>query len=175
MISEGGYEMAMRDCIYCGSSISDSAQKCPRCGKERPTDYEQISALQEVREVLRALDEAEHRFQTEAFKMVRHEIEESMIKNPDALVQMIRKTVGWTPLEWVYSQIGNIAGHILESGEYHIYTGVLNPMGPGKDLLKMFDAAYDELVRMKAVDADYANEQKVALRRNIQAIGTGAA
>jgi len=43
--------------------------------------------------------------------------------------------------------------------------------GPGEDLLKMFDATYDELVQMKAIDSDYANEQKAALRKNIQEMG----
>jgi hypothetical protein len=132
---------------------------------------EQAFAPQELKAALGALDEAEHRFQTEAFKMVRHVIEKSVVANPDALVRIIRESGGRGPREWVYSQIGNIVGDMLESGQYHIYRGVLNPMGPGKDLLKLFDAAYDELLQMKAVDADYANEQKAALRRNIQGVG----
>ena len=60
---------------------------------------------------------------------------------------------------------------MLESGQYHIYRGVLNPMGPGEDLLKMFDATYDELVHMKAIDPGYANKQKAALRKNMKDVG----
>lgn len=133
--------------------------------------FGKVFAPKEVKAALGALDEAEYRFQTEAFKMVRHVIEKSIFANPDALVRVIRESSGRAPREWVYSQIGNVAGDMLESGQYHIYRGVLNPMGPGEDLLKMFDAAYDELLQMKAVDADYANEQKAALRRNIQGVG----
>ncbi|MDD5007537.1 MAG: hypothetical protein PHU49_01245 [Syntrophorhabdaceae bacterium] len=132
---------------------------------------EQTTVPQEVKEALSALDEAGHRFQTEAFKMVRHMIEKSVSSNPEALISMIRESGGRTPREWVYSQIGNIAGDLLESGQYHIYRGVLNPMGPGNDLLKMFDATYDELLLLKAVDADYAKEQKAALRRGLQGVG----
>lgn len=128
-------------------------------------------APKEVKAALWALDEAAYRFQTEAFQMVRNVIERSLLANPNAFVRLIHKSGGRTPREWVYSQIGNIAGDLLESGQYHIYRGVLNPMGPGNDLLKMFDATYDELLQMKAVDENYATEQKAAIRRNIQGVG----
>jgi len=128
-------------------------------------------APKEVKAALGALDEAGYRFQTEAFQMVRNVIEKSLLSNPDALVQVIKQSGGRTPREWVYSQIGNIAGDMLESGQYHIYRGVLNPMGPGEDLLKMFDETYDELLQMKAIDSDFAQEQKADLRKNIQDVG----
>jgi len=128
-------------------------------------------APKEVKAALGALDEASYRFQTEAFHMVRNLIERSLLANPNAFVRLIHESGGRTPREWVYSQIGNIAGNLLESGQYHIYRGVLNPMGPGNDLLKMFDATYDELLQMKAVDENYATEQKAATRRNIQGVG----
>ncbi len=128
-------------------------------------------APKEVKAALGALDEAAYRFQTEAFQMVRNVIEKSILSNPDALVRVIKESGGRTPREWVYSQIGNVAGDMLESGQYHIYKGVLNPMGPGEDLLKMFDATYDELLQMKAIEPDYASEQKAALRKNIQGVG----
>jgi len=125
----------------------------------------------EVKAALGALDEAANRFQTEAFRIVRNVIERSLQANPNAFVHLIHESGGRTPREWVYSQIGNIAGELLESGQYHIYRGVLNPIGPGNDLLKMFDATYDELLQMKAVDPAYANRQKEALRKNIQDVG----
>ena len=103
--------------------------------------------------------------------MVRSIIEKALLTKPADLVRDIQESSGRTPREWVYSQIGNIAGNLLETGQYHIYRGVLNPMGPGGDLLKMYDATYDELVQMKAIDQDYANEQKEALRKNIQNVG----
>lgn len=125
----------------------------------------------EVKAALAALDEAAYRFQTEAFQMVRGVIEKSLLANPDAFIRIIKESEGRTPREWVYSQIGNVAGDMLESGQYHIYKGVLNPMGLGKDLLKMFDDTYDELLQMKAIDSNYAEKQKAALRANIQSVG----
>jgi hypothetical protein len=132
-------------------------------------DNKQPPTPQEVKDVLRVLDEAELRFQTEAFNIVRNVIDNFIASTPDALVSMIHESDGRTPREWVYNQLGNIAGDLLESGRYHIYRGVL--MGTGNDLLKMFDATCDELLQMKAVDADYANKQKATLRENIQRVG----
>jgi hypothetical protein len=127
-------------------------------------------APKEVKAALGALDETAYRFQTEAFLIVRNIIEKYLLSYPDALDHIIRENGGRTPREWVYSQIGNIAGDMLESGQYHVYRGVLN-VGIGEDLLNMFDATYDELVQMKAIDPDYASKQKATLRRNIQQVG----
>ena len=42
------------------------------------------------------------------------------------MIRLIREQKpGGTPREWVYIQIGNVAGDMLESGQYHIYRGVL--------------------------------------------------
>lgn len=128
-------------------------------------------APQEVKAALGALEEAAYRFQFDAFQMVRTVIEKSLFSNPDAFVRAIRESGGRTPREWVYSQIGNIAGDMLESGQFHIYRGVLNPIGPGEDLLKMFDVTYDELLQMKAVTPEYATSQKDALRECIRGVG----
>jgi hypothetical protein len=67
--------------------------------------------------------------------------------------------------------IANTSGDMAESGQYHIYRGVLNPMGPGEDLLKIFDSAMDELVKLGDMDEKNAQEQKEAIRKNIQGVG----
>jgi hypothetical protein len=132
---------------------------------------EQNFASQILKEAQDTLDEAANRFQTEAFRMVGQVIEKAVAAKPDALVRVIKENPGRGPREWIYSQIGNIAGDMLESGHYHIYRGVLNPMGPGEDLLKMFDATFDELILIKAIDVDYANEQKAVIRMKIKSMG----
>lgn len=88
-----------------------------------------VIAPKEIKAAFAALEEADYKFQTEkwTFQIVRREIENILLKNPDALVRVIRKSGGRTPREWVYSQIGNIAGDMLESGNHHVYRGVLNP------------------------------------------------
>ena len=67
--------------------------------------------------------------------------------------------------------IANTSGDMVESGQYHIYRGVLNPMGPGEDLLNIFDSAMDELVKLGDIDEKNAQVQKEALRKNIQGVG----
>jgi hypothetical protein len=125
----------------------------------------------EVKASLAAIEEVSFKFQTEAFALVRRELEKYIRKNPDELVRTIQESGGRTPREWVYCQIGNIAGDMLETGQYHIYRGVINPLGPGQDLLTMHDATCDELVLMKAVELEVANDQKAALRRNLLNVG----
>ena len=91
-----------------------------------------------------------------------------LLSKPGDFVQALKENEGRTPREWVISQIGNVAGNLLVSGHYHIYRGVLNPLGPGPDLLKMFDETYDELVQMKSLNPEYAKKQKEVLRQNLQ-------
>lgn len=62
----------------------------------------------------------------------------------------------------------NIFGDMMESGHCHIYHVVLNQMGPGEDLLRIFNSAMDELVKFGDTDEKNANEQKKAVRKNMQ-------
>jgi hypothetical protein len=128
-------------------------------------------APKEVKAALGALDEAAYKYQNRAFQLIRPLIEQMLLTKPDEFILAIKESGGRTPREWVFAQIGNIAGDLLESGQYHIYRGVLNPMGPGKDLLTMFDETHDDLVQMKAIDPEYADKQKQVLRRNLEKMG----
>ncbi len=127
----------------------------------------------EVNDLLNVLNEAQRKYQSEAFKEIGELIRKSILAHPDEAVRLFQEHPEFTASEWVYSQIGNIAGDMLESGNHHIYRGVLNPIGLGPDLLKIFDASYDELLAMKAkdIDIEYANEQKSAIRQNIKRVG----
>jgi hypothetical protein len=106
---------------------------------------------------------------SEAFQIVRKEIEQMILAHPDDFARMVQD--GTSPREWVWGAISNIAGNRVESGEYHMYRGVLNPMGPGQYLMKLYDTALDELTRLGAMQPDYATEEKAALRKNIRHVG----
>lgn len=67
--------------------------------------------------------------------------------------------------------IANISGDTVGSGQYHIYRGVLNPIGPGQNLLKILDSAMDELVRLGDTDKENAETQKKATRENTRKVG----
>jgi len=128
-------------------------------------------APKEVKEALSEIESAEQMYDSTAFNLVRTHLERGLLAKPEKFVKLMQqRDKNWTR-EWVHSVIGNIAGDLLETGQYHIYRGVLNPMGPGEALLKMFDQTYDELLKMKATDSDYAEKQKQALREHIKTVG----
>ena len=128
-----------------------------------------LFAPKEVKAALGVLDEASYTFDSVGFQLVREHIEKIILSQPDKYVDVIQK--GMTPRQWVYITIANIAGDLVESGNYHIYRGVLNPLGLGNDLLKLFDAAIDQLTQIGALDAKDAKKQKATLRDNIKSVG----
>jgi hypothetical protein len=133
--------------------------------------FGKMFASVEVKAALGAVDEIAYRYQTVASKMVVQAIKSKLTAAPDEFTHLIRESGRGTPREWVLAQVGNVAADHLESGQHHIYRGVLNPNGPGMDLLKMFDETTDELAATKAIDADYAERQKATVRKNIGQAG----
>ncbi|MBU0974193.1 hypothetical protein KKD03_00635 [Patescibacteria group bacterium] len=122
----------------------------------------------EMEEVLAILDEAKNKLGTE-FDLVREQIEKMINSNTDQFLETVQK--GRSVRKYLYSTIANISGDMVESGQYHIYRGVLNPVGPGQGLLKIFDLAMDELVELGDTDKKNAETQKKAIRENIKSVG----
>jgi hypothetical protein len=122
----------------------------------------------EVEEFFEILDEATDKFGS-GFDLVREQIETMLNSDTKQFLDVVRK--GRTVRKYIYSTIANISGDMVESGQYHIYRGVLNPMGPGEELLKIFDAAMDELAKLGDTDTENAEKQKKAIRKNIKSVG----
>ena len=118
----------------------------------------------EVEEVSTILDEAEDKFGTD-FNIVREYVEKGLGANKDQFSELIQK--GGSVHKYIYTVIANISGDLVESGQYHIYRGVLNPIGPGESLLKIFDSAMDELVKLGETNKEHAEAQKKGIRENI--------
>ncbi len=123
----------------------------------------------EISKVLEILGEVEVKFVSRGFLLVKKHIKEIMRMAPDSVLVGINSSS--SPYEWVYSTISNMAGDLVESGCYHLYRGVINPTGPGEDLIKLFDHAVDELAKLGCVDEENARTQKNALRENIKSVG----
>jgi hypothetical protein len=123
----------------------------------------------EVEEAIEVLDEATHKFGESGFDLVREQVEKILLSDTDQFLDIVRK--GRSVRKYVYSTIANVSGDMVESGQYHIYRGVLNPMGPGGELLKIFEAAMDELVKLGDTDMENAEKQKKAIRENIKNVG----
>jgi hypothetical protein len=103
------------------------------------------------------------------FQTVKSKIQADLRVNGEAITGVIRRSGGRTPREWVYAQIGNVAGDLLESGQYHFYRGCLNDEGLA--LRKLFDWSNDELIKMGAIDPDYVIKQGRILDQSISRLG----
>ena len=69
------------------------------------------------------------------------------------------------------SRLWNTAADFAESGEYHIYRGVMNPMGPGNDLIQIFNWGQEELLKMGVTDEATVKRSKEAFQRNLKTVG----
>ena len=136
----------------------------------------------EVKTALDILDKADREFynrdyqlirghieRSRVFQLIRGHIEKILFAHSDEFSEKIRQ--GASPRHWVYRTIANVAGDLVESGNYHIYRGVLNPMEPGEELVEIFDMAVDELVEMRVLDTERAKKEKGELRENIKSVG----
>lgn len=122
----------------------------------------------EVKEAMEILDEAEEKFGT-GFDLVSEHIEKGINENTKQFLEVVGK--GRSVRKYIYSMIANISGDMVESGQYHIYRGVINPMGPGQNLLKIFDSAMEELIELGDTDRENAETQKKVIRENIKNVG----
>ena len=131
--------------------------------------FRKLFVPKEVRAALAIVDELACQFDCDAFRMIGEQAEKMVLARSQDFARAVRN--GTPARHMVVGLINRIAGDYAESGEYHIWRGVLNPLGPGQDLLKIYDATADELVRLGVAEAAYAEEQKAALRQNIEASG----
>ena len=99
--------------------------------------------------------------------IVKNHIEAAILKDRKIVIKKLQNNKSKYPL--LYGMIANIAGDLVESGEYHIYRGYLNE--EGANLLKLFNDSIDRLTELKAIEKDYANEQKKAIHENIRHAG----
>jgi hypothetical protein len=131
--------------------------------------FKKIFGGDEIKAAIGTLDEAKISLNNPAYSIVRAEIDKVLNRHASELKNIIAN--GTPPRQWAYSAIANVAGDLLESGQFHLYRGVLNPVGHGQDLLKLYDTALDELVKMGAMSSSSTDTEKKALRNNLKSIG----
>jgi len=128
-----------------------------------------MTTPKEIRDAISILDELETKFRCKAFEIVREQVQSELLANGDGIAAIIRK--GKSVRGMLLGAIGNAAADHVESGDYHLYRGIINPLGPGNDFVKIFDAVVDESVKLGLIDGEWAETQKAALRDNIRNIG----
>jgi len=123
----------------------------------------------EAEEALGLLVELAEFYEPAAIDLVVERIRKLILSEPDEFAKIIRR--GTPVRQWVFSAVANAAADLVESGQYHIYRGVLDPLGPGESLLEIFDEATDELCSLGAVDSEFAVRQKKGVRENLKEVG----
>jgi len=129
-----------------------------------------LTAPKEVKLILSLMDEANHKFDCPAFATVKRAVETSIYGSGEEIKKLVREGT-MEPRQILYAAIANVSGDYVSSGQYHIYRGVLNTMGDGPDLLKIFDGAMDEIKNMGFIDGDQLKEQKSDLREQMKQVG----
>lgn len=67
--------------------------------------------------------------------------------------------------------VANLAGDLAESGQYHLYRGVLNPLAGGVALKKVYIDIIDQLIDMSEITKETGERNKKQVFENIQTVG----
>ena len=125
---------------------------------ERPTKLEQLVSEFEI---------AESRFNTPYFTEIKEYIFDSVIDDIEGMHKVFND--GIDPQTAAYSMIANRAADLVETGQNHVYRGILSPKG--KAFYKIFKDSIDTLLSQGALTLDEAELSKDQLFEQIQTIG----
>ncbi len=131
--------------------------------------YDKINMTDEIQSILNALKEIDKKINSSAFHLIVKQIKGAISELPDKIVSMVKESESIH--QTVYIMIANVAGDEVESGKHHMYRGVLDPLGDGNELLKIYNFALDELVKLGYVSKNVAKENKSAIQENIKDVG----
>lgn len=92
-----------------------------------------------------------------------------ILKNHQILTNHI--TSGKSARECAICLIMNLTATHISSGKYHIYRGVLDTLGPGLAMLKLFKSCVDELLHMGVITQEAANLNMNNLADSINEVG----
>ena len=126
-------------------------------------------ASHEVQDALGVLAEigSQFNFNTNIFETVKSILENGFLNDSKEVIHLAKQ--GVSPRVQVYNAMSNLVGDMVESGEFHVYRGMLGL--EGEDLLRLFDFATDSLAAAGSIDSVFADKQKSELRKNIQGVG----
>lgn len=127
-----------------------------------------LFAPKEISLFRKALDLLEHRVGSSySFSRVRHTVETAIKKTPDLYVQGVQTSS--SPEVFAAICFANVSGDFIESGELHLYRGILSPAG--EEMLKLYTACLDFLVASGNIDAAKRETELAFIRRNISSVG----
>jgi hypothetical protein len=130
--------------------------------------FNNVFIEKEIKECLDILQESGHILSGIGFEDIKNKVESNLLKDKKEIAKIISQD-GISPHEIVYFGINNNVREMLESGQYHVYRGVLNFMG--NYFLNAFCISMDELVKMGAVSKDDGEEYKSIVKDNMNQMG----
>lgn len=127
-------------------------------------------------ESLKILKSIKHKYSDAVFDEYFYKMIQKKIKLAKNNVDYAEYFKNHTIEEWLYAEINNLSGDMIESGEYHIYRGLLSPLG--KKIFWYFNKSLGELVKLQAkdennqlIDEDYAINQHKTMLAIIKDLG----
>ena len=120
-----------------------------------------------VQDALRVLAEMESHCDGIMYDTIRNVLEDHFLDNGNEVAELTKQ--GISPRVQVCNAVSNLVGDMSESGQYHVYRGVLGIEGEG--LLRLFDLATDRIAAAGAIDSMLANKNKAQLRESIRGLG----
>jgi hypothetical protein len=122
----------------------------------------------EMPEAVSILDEmqAKQPLSDFGFQIVRRIIEKEHLPNSEVLHDLFKAS----PSRHVMCTfVSNTAADLVETGQYHFYRNALNPTG--LELVRVFDWAQSEALKLGAIDEETVKNNKELLERNISGLG----
>jgi hypothetical protein len=123
----------------------------------------------ELREFNKLLSQLKIEFNNPSFDVIGERLSKWALDNPKDLKEMMDKDINHEL--WINGHVANYSGDLVCSGEYHMYRGVLNPVGHGENLLRLFDDSTDFAYNKGEFDKAFADEQKKCVRIGLQQVG----
>ncbi|MFH1207156.1 MAG: hypothetical protein V1668_00940 [Patescibacteria group bacterium] len=123
----------------------------------------------EIKEIRKSLKLAEKEINNKNFHLIKDVIEQGVNLQSEEISKVIAQ--GKTSTQWVYMNIVLVARDLLGIGDYHIYRGVINPMGPGNALLQIHKKALEKLMQIKAISINQVKEENKMLENDIKNAG----
>ena len=131
--------------------------------------FSKLFPSKELKKFKDILNKLEVIYRNPSFNIVKKRLEDWAIKNPNNLKKILTQDIDYEL--WLNGHVANISGDLVESGSYHLYRGVLNPLGQGENLLRLFDQATDFSLNKGEFDKEFAEKQKRMVRTNIKTVG----
>ena len=130
----------------------------------KSSNYNQVkNTPPEIKEMLNTINKVNLKFDDIFFRLIKNHVEKAILSNPNELLESIKNN-NTTPYQAVYSMMLNRGMDLLESGNYHIYRGVLNPCNNGPKILQFTELCIDELINSGGFSATDGE----TVRRNIR-------